>query len=141
MSTGFVRFLNNRLTESEVTTTGTDERTTEHTNVCMQIQKNLLQSASTDEDRKNLSSFMHAACYVRSCWGEVQGKGNCKREDCPFSHDRTLLNNLAKSIANAMEARDKTVSFGSMNSGFYAPSHLMTTDSTVLATTIINCHK
>ena len=66
MSTGFVRFLNNRLTESEATTTGIDERTTEHTNVCMQIQKNLLQSASTDEERKNLSSFMHAACYVRS---------------------------------------------------------------------------
>ena len=51
-----------------------------------------------------------------ACWGEVQGKGNCKREDCPFSHDRTLLNNLAKSIILAMEARDKAVSFSNIQS-------------------------
>ena len=47
------------------------------------------------------------------CWGEVQGKGNCKRDNCPFSHDRTLLNALAKQIGGAMEARNK-VSFNNM---------------------------
>ena len=51
------------------------------------------------------------------CWAEVQGKGNCKRDNCPFSHNNTLLNNLAKSINAAMTERNKAVSFRSIEAG------------------------
>ena len=62
-----------------------------------------------DDQSKDLSKL--------PCWGEVQGKGNCKRDNCPFSHDRALLNGLAKSINSAMEERNKAVSFRSMEAG------------------------
>ena len=62
-----------------------------------------------DEQTKDLNTL--------PCWAEVQGKGNCKRDNCPFSHDNTLLNNLAKSINAAMTERNKAVSFRSIEAG------------------------
>lgn len=43
----------------------------------LKIHGNLLQSASTDEQRKNLASYMHAACYVRAEEGQPK-KTNLK---------------------------------------------------------------